>query len=112
MRSLRWVDAFLIGLQDHHFPPPAAVTVYKRFCSFLLGHLLLEIADEHPDMGYRGGSQAVQTVAAFQHGDYAALRVPLGDGYHRARKVGEIPVGEREGPEQIADPRIEPSRDQ
>ena len=44
MRSLRWVDSFLAGLQDHHFPPPAAVTVYKQFSSFLLGHLLLEVA--------------------------------------------------------------------
>lgn len=44
MRSLRWVDSFLAGLQDHHFPPPAAVTVYKEFSSFLLGHLLLEVA--------------------------------------------------------------------
>ena len=44
MRSLPWVEAFLVGLQDHHFPPPAAVTVYKQFSSFLLGHLLLEIA--------------------------------------------------------------------
>lgn len=43
MRSLRWVEAFLDGLQDHHFPPPAAVTVYKQFSSFLLGHLLLEV---------------------------------------------------------------------
>lgn len=44
MRSLQWVETFLVGLQDHHFPPPAAVTVYKRFSSFLLGHLLLEVA--------------------------------------------------------------------
>lgn len=44
MRSLQWVDTFLQGLQDHAFPPPAAVTVYKRFTAFLLGHLLLEIS--------------------------------------------------------------------
>ena len=44
IRSLSWVDAFLRGLQDHHFPPPAAVTVYKRFSTFLLGHLLLEVS--------------------------------------------------------------------
>ena len=44
IRSLTWVDSFLRGLQDHHFPPPAAVTVYKQFSTFLLGHLLLEVA--------------------------------------------------------------------
>lgn len=52
LRSLPWVDTFLAGLQDHHFPPPAAVEVYKHFCTFLLGHLLLEVAAlglEHPD---------------------------------------------------------------
>lgn len=52
LRSLPWVDTFLSGLQDHHFPPPAAVEVYRHFCTFLLGHLLLEISAlglEHPD---------------------------------------------------------------
>ena len=51
IRSLRWVNAFLEGLQDHHFPPPAAVSAYKQFSTFLLGHLLLEVAAlglEHP----------------------------------------------------------------
>ena len=51
IRSVRWVDSFLAGLQDHHFPPPAAVSAYKQFSTFLLGHLLLEVAAlglEHP----------------------------------------------------------------
>lgn len=51
IRSVRWVDSFLQGLQDHHFPPPAAVTAYKGFSTFLLGHLLLEVCAlglEHP----------------------------------------------------------------
>lgn len=51
IRSLRWVNAFLEGLQDHHFPPPAAASAYKQFSTFLLGHLLLEVAAlglEHP----------------------------------------------------------------
>jgi len=51
IRSLRWVNSFLEGLQDHHFPPPAAVSAYKQFSTFLLGHLLLEVAAlglEHP----------------------------------------------------------------
>lgn len=52
IRSLRWVDSFLQALQDHHFPPPAAVLTYKQFSTFLLGHLLLEVAAlglDHPD---------------------------------------------------------------
>lgn len=51
IRSLRWVNSFLEGLQDHHFPPPAAVSAYKQVSTFLLGHLLLEVATlglEHP----------------------------------------------------------------
>ena len=51
IRSLRWVNSFLEGLQDHHFPPTAAVSAYKQFSTFLLGHLLLEVAAlglEHP----------------------------------------------------------------
>ncbi len=44
MRSLEWIERFLTGLQDHDFPPLAAVTAYKRFSTFLLGHLLLEVA--------------------------------------------------------------------
>lgn len=51
IRSLTWVDAFLRGLQEHHFPPPAAVTVYKRFSTFLLGHLLLEVSAMGADVG-------------------------------------------------------------
>ncbi|MDQ2845366.1 MAG: TetR/AcrR family transcriptional regulator [Actinomycetota bacterium] len=52
IRSLRWVESFLSGMHDHHFPPPAAVTVYKQFSTFLLGHLLLEVSAlglDHPD---------------------------------------------------------------
>lgn len=51
IRSLRWVNSFLEGLQEHEFPPPAAVSAYKQFITFLLGHLLLEVAAlglEHP----------------------------------------------------------------
>ena len=44
MRSLEWIERFLVGLQDHDFPPLAAVTIYKRFSTFLLGNLLLEVA--------------------------------------------------------------------
>lgn len=52
LRSLRWIDSFLAGLMDHDFPPDAAVSVYRQFSTFLLGHLLLEVSTlglEHRD---------------------------------------------------------------
>ncbi len=44
LRSLNWIEAFLQTLQSHGFGPRQAVDAYKAFTSFLLGHLLLEIA--------------------------------------------------------------------
>lgn len=44
LRSLRWVEAFLDGLGDKGFDDDTAVYVYRAFTSFLLGHLLLEVA--------------------------------------------------------------------
>ncbi|GAB2480567.1 TetR/AcrR family transcriptional regulator [Jatrophihabitans fulvus] len=76
MRSLQWVESFLVGLQDHHFPPPAAVTVYKQFSSFLLGHLLLEVAalglDDDPIAGApRSGNDEDRSVARAQRSEQA-----------------------------------------
>lgn len=44
LRSLRIVEAFLNGLNDRGFTDRQAVTAYRSFSSFLLGHLLLECA--------------------------------------------------------------------
>jgi AcrR family transcriptional regulator len=44
LRSLTLVDAFLAGLLDRGLSDDAAVHVYKVFTGFLLGHLLLEVA--------------------------------------------------------------------
>jgi AcrR family transcriptional regulator len=44
LRSLRWVEAFLQGLAREGFSDQAAVEAYRAFTSFLLGHLLLEVA--------------------------------------------------------------------
>jgi AcrR family transcriptional regulator len=44
LRSLPWIDSFLRTLQLHDFGPRQAVDAYKAFTSFLLGHLLLEVA--------------------------------------------------------------------
>lgn len=51
LRSLRVVDAFLEGLADRGLPDAAAVHVYKVFAGFLLGHLLLEVAERGASTG-------------------------------------------------------------
>lgn len=45
LRSLRIVEDFLEGLQHRGLPDHQAVHVYKVFAGFLLGHLLLEVAE-------------------------------------------------------------------
>lgn len=45
LRSLQLVDDFLEGLVGRGLSDEAAVRTYKTFTSFLLGHLLLEVAD-------------------------------------------------------------------
>lgn len=51
LRSLHWVEAFLVGLIDEGFSRDAAVRSYRAFSSFLLGHLLLEVATLGADLG-------------------------------------------------------------
>jgi AcrR family transcriptional regulator len=51
LRSLRWVEAFLKGLAREGFSDQAAVQAYRAFTSFLLGHLLLEVAALGADLG-------------------------------------------------------------
>lgn len=51
LRSLPWVERFLAGLMDEGFSAEAAVRAYRAFTSFLLGHLLLEVAAHGGDVG-------------------------------------------------------------
>ena len=51
LRSLRWVEAFLTGLTSRGFSDDAAVHAYRAFTSFLLGHLLLEVASRGVNTG-------------------------------------------------------------
>jgi AcrR family transcriptional regulator len=44
LRSLRWVESFLSALTSNGFSDEAAVAAYRAYTSFLLGHLLLEVA--------------------------------------------------------------------
>lgn len=44
LRSLRWVEGFLEGLDHYGFSTDDSVATYRAFSTFLLGHLLLESA--------------------------------------------------------------------
>ncbi|RBY79426.1 TetR/AcrR family transcriptional regulator [Blastococcus sp. TF02-09] len=46
LRSLRWVESFLVALIDSGFSEEAAVSAYRAYSSFLLGHLLLEVSQQ------------------------------------------------------------------
>lgn len=51
LRSLDWVEMFLRGLAQEGFDDDSAVGAYRAFTSFLLGHLLLEVAQHGADLG-------------------------------------------------------------
>ena len=46
LRSLRWVESFLDALIDSGFSEESAVSAYRAYSSFLLGHLLLEVSQK------------------------------------------------------------------
>ncbi len=50
LRSLRWMNSFLDGLTKSGFTDEAAAGVYRAFTSFLLGHLLLDVAAMNVDI--------------------------------------------------------------
>lgn len=51
LRNLEWVEIFLQGLRSEGFDAEASVEAYRAFTSFLLGHLLLEVAGHGADLG-------------------------------------------------------------
>ena len=51
LRSLDWVETFLSALVEDGFTDDGAVAAYRAFTSFLLGHLLLEVAGLGADLG-------------------------------------------------------------
>jgi AcrR family transcriptional regulator len=51
LRSLRWVESYLEGMGREGFSDTACVEAYRAFTSFLLGHLLLEVAALGADLG-------------------------------------------------------------
>ncbi len=61
LRSLRWTETFLQTMQDCGLSAEAAIAIYRGFCSFLLGHLLLELAGR-PVGRAAGGEPPHQTA--------------------------------------------------
>ena len=61
LRSLRWVELFLAGLTKEGFSDTAAVQAYRAFTSFLLGHLLLEVAMLEPISVHSTSSRRMTT---------------------------------------------------
>lgn len=51
LRSLRWMESFLQTLRSCGFSDADAVSTYRAFSSFLLGHLLLEVSAHGADIG-------------------------------------------------------------
>ena len=51
LRSIDWVENFLNALISEGFADESAVAGYRAFTSFLLGHLLLEVATHGGDVG-------------------------------------------------------------
>lgn len=51
LRSLEVVETFLSGLLEEGFSDEAAIEGYRAYTSFLLGHLLLEVAVHGADVG-------------------------------------------------------------
>jgi AcrR family transcriptional regulator len=51
LRSMDWVETFLSGLEQAGFDDDSAVGAYRAYTSFLLGHLLLEVATHGADVG-------------------------------------------------------------
>lgn len=62
LRSLRIVEAFLNGLRERGFTDRQAVTAYRSFSSFLLGHLLLECTMRGAATSYEPVDEGEATV--------------------------------------------------
>lgn len=74
LRSLRWMESFLQTLQGCGFSDTAAVAAYQAFSSFLLGNLLLEVANRGVDISPAQQSDVDQPTAPDALQSYPRLR--------------------------------------
>lgn len=79
LRSLRVVEEFLAALVGHGFTDRQAVDTYRIFTSFLLGHLLLEVATRGASTAPgeepldEGGSEVPSAGAGIEVADYPTI---------------------------------------
>lgn len=76
LRSLRWMDSFLSGLKGVGFSDAAAAAIYRSFTSFLLGHLLLDVASRNVDTSAVADSSAGLPAGQEAGGSGGAARGP------------------------------------
>jgi AcrR family transcriptional regulator len=96
LRSLAWVESFLSGLTREGFSDAAAVTAYRAFSSFLLGHLLLEVATLGADIG-------PLDVTTSDEPDPGLANYPLVQRLSRALAEDHSPVEFEDSLEQLLD---------
>jgi len=76
LRSLHWLESFFTVLKENGFSDEAAVVAYRAYTTFLLGHLLLEVA--HQGVVLTTEDEAEAPTAAYSDGmalqDYPLLR--------------------------------------
>lgn len=86
LRSLKWVELFMRGLEREGFSDPATVQAYRAFSSFLLGHLLLEVTALGADVGpldvIHDGVDLDKSLAPYP--TVARLRGPLSEDHSGA----------------------------
>jgi hypothetical protein len=79
LRSLRWVEAFLFSLRQQGFTQDEAVYTYRAFTSFLLGHLLLEVAALTPQPAQAAKEQPSSTLHLEEYPNLRELRGKLAE---------------------------------
>src|SRR5690625_2852789 len=72
LRSLRWMESFLDPLISYGFDDGAAVAAYCSYTTFLVGHLLLEVAargaELHPDeAALEDGGGSARDLTSYPH---------------------------------------------
>lgn len=71
LRSLAWVERFLAVLRRYGFDDERTVAVYRAFSTFLLGHLLLEVASLGAEIS---PAEPKTDVAQDDLGDYPEIK--------------------------------------
>ncbi len=74
LRSLRFVEAFLSGLDACGFSDAAIVYTYRAFSTFLLGHLLLEVSGRAAELAEDDAAAASRQPSALDPYPHVARR--------------------------------------